>query len=109
MTLVHRLAELRAARGRGVLFTVVEGSGVGAKALVVEGGETIGDGVPEQALRQFHELVRRGRNRLAHRSLVATQGEAQDLGVALRVVALALAAVRVWSISSTTRRTPSSF
>ena len=47
-----------------MLFTVVEGEGVGAKALVVEGGETIGDGVPAAALEQFDELVRRGRNRL---------------------------------------------
>lgn len=64
MTLVHRLHELRASGGRGVLFTVVEGEGVGAKALVVEDGETLGDGVPEAALAEFHELVRRGRNRL---------------------------------------------
>jgi xanthine dehydrogenase accessory factor len=62
--LVHRLHELRDAGGRGVLFTVVEGEGVGAKALVVEDGETLGDGVPEEALAQFDELVRRGRNRL---------------------------------------------
>jgi xanthine dehydrogenase accessory factor len=64
MRLVHRLAELRAEGGRGILFTVVEGDGVGGKALVVEGGETIGDGVPEEALAQFDELIRRGRNRL---------------------------------------------
>ena len=64
MRLVSRLAELRAAGGRGVLFTVVEGDGVGGKALVVEGGDTVGDGVPEAALAQFDELVRSGRNRL---------------------------------------------
>jgi xanthine dehydrogenase accessory factor len=62
--LVHRLHELRDAGARGVLFTVIEGDAVGAKALVVEGGETLGDGVPEEALAQFDELVRRGRNRL---------------------------------------------
>jgi xanthine dehydrogenase accessory factor len=62
--LVHRLAELAASGGRAVLFTVVEGDGVGAKALVVEGGETVGDGVPEEALAQFDEVVRGGRNRL---------------------------------------------
>jgi xanthine dehydrogenase accessory factor len=62
--LVSRLAELRATGGRGVLFTVVEGDGVGGKALVVEGGDTVGDGVPEAALAQFDELVRSGRNRL---------------------------------------------
>jgi xanthine dehydrogenase accessory factor len=64
VTLVRRLHELRASGGRGVLFTVVEGEGVGGKALVVEGGETVGGGVPDDALAQFDELVRRGRNRL---------------------------------------------
>jgi len=62
--LVGRLTALRESGGRAVLFTVVEGNGVGAKALVVEGGETIGDGVPSEALGQFDELVRRGRNTL---------------------------------------------
>ncbi len=64
MSLVHRLAELRAEGQRGVLFTVVDGEAVGGKALVVEHGETIGDGVPAEALGQFDELVRGGRNRL---------------------------------------------
>jgi xanthine dehydrogenase accessory factor len=62
--LVGRLTGLREEGGRGVLFTVVEGNGVGAKALVVEGGDTVGDGVPAAALDQFAELVRGGRNRL---------------------------------------------
>ena len=47
-----------------MLFTVVEGEGVGAKALLVEEGETVGDGVPDEATGQFDELIRRGRNRL---------------------------------------------
>jgi xanthine dehydrogenase accessory factor len=64
MTLLHRLAELSASGERGVLFTVVEGSGVGGKTLVVEAGETVGDGVPQAALDQFDELIRRGRNTL---------------------------------------------
>ena len=64
MTLLERLARLGDEGGRAVLFTVVEGSGVGSKALVVEGAETLGDGVPAWALDQFDELVRRGRNRL---------------------------------------------
>jgi xanthine dehydrogenase accessory factor len=64
MTLLHRLAELSASGGRGVLFTVVEGNGVGGKALVVEDGETVGDGVPQEALDQFDDLIRRGRNSL---------------------------------------------
>ena len=64
MSLLHRLGELRASGERGVLFTVVEGDGVGAKELVLETGEHVGAGVPEQATAQFDELVRRGRNRL---------------------------------------------
>jgi xanthine dehydrogenase accessory factor len=58
---LHQVAE----RGeRAVLFTVVEGPEAGAKRLVVEGAEQVGDGVPEAALGHFEELVRRGRNRL---------------------------------------------
>jgi xanthine dehydrogenase accessory factor len=64
VTLLERLARLGDEGGRAVLFTVVEGNGVGSKALVVEGAETLGDGVPAWALDQFDELVRRGRNRL---------------------------------------------
>ena len=33
MSLLHRLSELRASGERGVLFTVVEGEGIGAKEL----------------------------------------------------------------------------
>jgi xanthine dehydrogenase accessory factor len=62
--LVERLSALEENGGRAVLFTVVEGDGVGSKALVIEGGETIGEGVPPGALEQFDELVRRGRNRI---------------------------------------------
>ena len=64
MSLLDRLSALRQSGGRGVLFTVVEGDNAGGKALVVEGAETVGDGVPDAALGQFDELVRGGRNRL---------------------------------------------
>jgi xanthine dehydrogenase accessory factor len=64
VTFLGELARLRASGGRGVLFTVVEGDGAGAKVLVVEDGDTLGAGVPEWALAEFDELVRRGRNRL---------------------------------------------
>ncbi len=64
MELIHRLHELRETEGRGILFTVVEGEGVGAKTLVVEGGDTIDGGVPDEAVAAFDELVRGGRNRL---------------------------------------------
>jgi xanthine dehydrogenase accessory factor len=61
---IERLAELARSGGRAVLFTVVEGPGAGGKRLVVEGGEELGDGVPDQALGQFDEILRGGRNRL---------------------------------------------
>ena len=64
MSLLHRLSELRDSGERGVLFTVVEGEGVGGKELVLETGERIGGGVPDEATGQFDELVRRGRNKL---------------------------------------------
>ena len=63
MSFTHRLADLRRAGGRGVLFTVVEGPQAGDKALVVEDGETVGS-VSGDALAHFDEVVRGGRNRL---------------------------------------------
>ena len=62
--LLDRLHQVGERGERAVLFTVVEGPGAGSKRLVVEGAEQVGDGVPEAALGQFDELVRRGRNRL---------------------------------------------
>jgi xanthine dehydrogenase accessory factor len=61
---IDRLAELARSGGRGVLFTVVEGNGAGGKLLVVEDGERVGDGVPDEAVGRFDELIRGGRNRL---------------------------------------------
>jgi xanthine dehydrogenase accessory factor len=63
MKLLQRLAELRESEERGILFTAVEGDGVGTKVLVFESGERVGDGL-EEAVGQFDELIRRGRNRL---------------------------------------------
>ena len=63
MSLIHRLAELRESEERGILFTGVEGNGVGTKVLVLESGETIGEGL-DGAVAQFDELIRRGRNKL---------------------------------------------
>ena len=64
MKLTRRLLELRDSGERGVLFTVVEGDEAGAKALRLESGEQLGDGVPDEALERFDEILRRGRNRL---------------------------------------------
>ncbi|MGL6279443.1 MAG: XdhC family protein [Gaiella sp.] len=75
MSLLATLTTLRARGGRGVLFTVVEGEGVGGKALVVEDGATHGDGVPDWALGEFDELVRAGRNRLLERDGVKVFAE----------------------------------
>jgi len=61
--LVERLASLAESGERGVLFTVVAGEGLGTKLLVVEGGETAGDG-PAGLAEQADEIQRGGRNRL---------------------------------------------
>ena len=63
MTLVQRLSELAASGDRGVLFTVVEGEGAGANLLVLENGETYGDG-PTEVAELADEIIRGGRNRL---------------------------------------------
>jgi xanthine dehydrogenase accessory factor len=60
---IDRLAKLAETNGRAVLFTVVEGDGVGSKLLVVENGETTGDG-PEELAEAADEIQRGGRNRL---------------------------------------------
>ncbi len=48
---------------RGVLFTVVEGESLGAKFLVFESGETVGEAIPGAA-EAADEVIRGGRNRL---------------------------------------------
>jgi xanthine dehydrogenase accessory factor len=63
VNLIHRLAELRESQQRGILFTAVEGDDTGTKVLVLESGERFGDGLDE-AVGQFDELIRRGRNTL---------------------------------------------
>jgi len=63
VSLIHRLAELRESEERAILFTAVEGDAAGTKVLVLESGERIGDGL-EEAVAQFDELIRRGRNAL---------------------------------------------
>jgi xanthine dehydrogenase accessory factor len=63
VSLIHRLAELRESDERGILFTAVDGHEAGTKVLVLESGERIGEGLDE-AVAQFDELIRRGRNKL---------------------------------------------
>jgi xanthine dehydrogenase accessory factor len=61
--MLERLAAVRDSGGRALLFTVVEGDRAGQKLLVVEGGETLGDG-PLELAEQADEILRSGRNRL---------------------------------------------
>ena len=60
--MIGRLLELQRDGGRAVVFTVVAGDGVGTKLLVVEGGETVGDG-PAELAEHADELIRVARNR----------------------------------------------
>jgi xanthine dehydrogenase accessory factor len=60
--LIERLLQLQRDGGRAVLFTVVEGDAVGSKLLVVEDGETIGDG-PAELADHADDLIRGARNR----------------------------------------------
>ena len=46
-----------------MLFTGIEGNETGTKVLVFESGEQVGEGL-DDAVAQFPELIRRGRNRL---------------------------------------------
>jgi xanthine dehydrogenase accessory factor len=62
--ILERLRRVMEGDQRAVLFTVVEGPGAGSKRLIVEGGDQVGAGVPEEALEQFDEILRRGRNQL---------------------------------------------
>jgi len=60
----ERLKEVVAQEGRAVLFTVIEGEPLGAHALVLEDGERLGDGIPEELLAQSGELIRGHRNKI---------------------------------------------
>jgi xanthine dehydrogenase accessory factor len=60
---IDRLLQVVRDEERGVLFTVVEGDGVGRKLLVLESGEVLGDG-PAELAAEAPELLRGHRNRL---------------------------------------------
>ena len=62
MNLVERLLRLDESGERAVLFTVLEGDGAGGKLLVLEFGETQGDG-PAELAEHADELIRAGRNK----------------------------------------------
>jgi len=60
----ERLLQAIEREERAVLFTVIEGEGIGAHVLVLEGGERHGEGVPEELLAQAEELIRGHRNQV---------------------------------------------
>ena len=60
--MIERLLRIQRDGGRAVLFTVIEGDGLGSKLLVIEGGEALGDGPAELAV-HADEIIRGGRNR----------------------------------------------
>ncbi len=64
MSVTERLLEVVDGEERAVLFTVIEGEPLGAHALVLEGGEQVGDGVPDEAVAQADQLIREHRNRI---------------------------------------------
>jgi xanthine dehydrogenase accessory factor len=61
---LERLLQAIEREERAVLFTVIEGEGLGAHLLVLEGGERHGDGVPEELVSQADELIRGHRNQV---------------------------------------------
>jgi xanthine dehydrogenase accessory factor len=62
--MLERLLEAIEREERAVLLTVIEGAPLGAHVLVVEGGERLGDGVPEEVVAQADELIRGHRNQI---------------------------------------------
>jgi xanthine dehydrogenase accessory factor len=64
VSLTARLLQAIEREERAVLFTVIQGSSLGAHVLVLESGERHGDGVPEEVVSQAEELIRGHRNQV---------------------------------------------
>jgi xanthine dehydrogenase accessory factor len=64
VTVTERLLQAIQREERAVLFTVIEGDGVGAHLLVLEGGERHGDGIPDDVAGRAEELIRGHRNQV---------------------------------------------
>jgi len=60
---LERLLQVVRDEERAVLFTVVEGDGAGTRLLVLDSGETVGDG-PSELADRFAEVLRGHRNTL---------------------------------------------
>src|SRR5437870_9019733 len=71
MAVTKRLLEAIEREERAVLFTVIEGEPVGAHMLVLESGERVGDGIPEELVGQAEELIR------GHRNLILEHGDSR--------------------------------
>jgi xanthine dehydrogenase accessory factor len=69
VAVTQRLLEAIEREERAVLFTVIAGEPLGARLLVLEGGERVGDGIPEDVAGQADELIR------AHRNVILEQGD----------------------------------
>ncbi len=61
--LLDRMKRVVETDERAVLFSVVEGEGLGSELLVTEAGERIGEG-PDETVARFDEVLREGRNKL---------------------------------------------
>jgi xanthine dehydrogenase accessory factor len=64
VSVTARLFEAIAREERAVLLTVIGGNALGARLLVVENGERIGDGVPESIAARANELIRGHRSQI---------------------------------------------
>ena len=84
MSVTDRLLKAIETEERAVLFTVIEGEPLGAHALVLEGGETLGEGVPDAALEQADQLIREHTNRILE--LEGTRVFAEVYGPPLRLL-----------------------
>ena len=59
-----RVARVLANDERAVLFTVIEGDGVGRHVLVLEGGERVGDDLDDELTEQADDLIRGHTNKI---------------------------------------------
>jgi xanthine dehydrogenase accessory factor len=64
VSVTARLLEAIAREERAVLFTVIDGNAIGSRLLVFEGGERVGDGVPESFAARADALIRGHRNQI---------------------------------------------
>ena len=71
MSVFERLAQAIERDERAVLFTVIEGEPLGAHMLVLEGGERVGDDLPDGLAAQAGDLIR------GHTNRIVEQGDAR--------------------------------